>query len=87
MPTRNTTGENTTYTFTGHLVNEEIPTNEQKKEIHIHIEHIENLDLTLQMQNGEEYNIEELLGENKTQQKITRLSKCQYANMIVQNND
>ena len=49
MPSRNTTGENTTYTFTGKLVNEEIPTNEPKKEIHIHIEHIENLDLTLQM--------------------------------------
>lgn len=45
MPTGN--GENTEFTFTGTL--NELPTNEPKKEIHIHIEHIENLDLTLQM--------------------------------------
>lgn len=43
MPTGN---EENIYTFTGHLVEDE---ERAKKEIHIHIENLENLDLHIQM--------------------------------------
>ena len=44
MPTRN--GENTEFTFTGHLLNGE---EEIKKEIQIHIDHIDNIDITIEL--------------------------------------
>lgn len=43
MPTGN--GENTEFTFTGHLLNDE----EAKKEIQIHIDHIDNIDITIEL--------------------------------------
>lgn len=44
MPTGN--GKNTDFTFTGHLLNDE---EETKKEIQIHIDHIENIDITIEL--------------------------------------
>ena len=42
------TGDNKDYTFTGKFLGTEAEEN-AKKEIHIHIEHIENLDITFEM--------------------------------------
>lgn len=44
MPTGN--GETPEFTFTGHLINDEEKT---KKEIQIHIDNIENIDITIEL--------------------------------------
>lgn len=46
MPTG--TAENTEFTFTGHFLGDD-QEEKAKKEIHIHIEHLGNLDLQIQM--------------------------------------